>query len=294
MHRTCPLSGVSGHGLFAARMSATDFFTSAACSGGFIEKGRACGGSTIPLNLSTASNFGRVTTVSRRTHICVSSRPHLRLAALTFVMTMSPAISIIAVREMRAKLRVSKLLLSGAVSITLIGCSCPIPPQVIQKACTSKGCFYRTAAGSPIELKRASFNIDSGQSRQKTKTPVATKMDVPASAQLSGVSDPILSKATSAVAAKMDDPASIEFEDMKRAVRKDTFGQQIDTICGHVRGKKASGEETGERPFLYVVGENKAFIDDGNPDSLGAIAYRAICINPDLRGQDSRQQPSRE
>jgi hypothetical protein len=176
----------------------------------------------------------------------------------------------------------------------LIGCSCPIPPQVIQKACTSKGCFYRTAAGSPIELKRASFNIDSGQSRQKTKTPVATKMDVPASAQLSGVSDPILSKATSAVAAKMDDPASIEFEDMKRAVRKDTFGQPIDTICGHVRGKKASGEETGERPFLYVVGENKAFIDDGNPDSLGAIAYRAICINPDLRGQDSRQQPSRE
>ena len=187
-----------------------------------------------------------------------------------------------------------RMLLIGALFATSSGCSCLLPPQAIQKACTSKGCFYRTAAGSPIELKRASFNIDSGQSRKKAKTPVATKMDVPLSAQPSRVSNPVLSKATIAVAAKMDDPASIEFEDMKRAVRKDTFGQPIDTICGHVRGKKASGEETRERPFLYVVGENKAFIDDGNPDSLGAIAYRAICINPDLRGQDPRQQPSRE
>jgi hypothetical protein len=126
--------------------------------------------------------------------------------------------------------------------------------------------------------------------QKESKDPVATKMDVPASAQPSGVSDPILSKATSAVAAKMDDPASIEFEDMKWAVRKDTFGKPIDTICGHVRGKKASVKKGRET----VVGENKAFIDDGNPDSLGAIAYRAICINSDLRGQDSRQQPSHE
>jgi hypothetical protein len=119
-------------------------------------------------------------------------------------------------------------------------------------------------------------------------------MSIPAPAQQSGASDPVLSRATTAVAAKMEAPASIEFEDMKRTIRKDTLGQPIDTICGHVKGKKASGEETGERPFLYVVGENKAFIDDGNPDSLGTIAYRAICIDPDLRGQDSRQQPNRE
>jgi hypothetical protein len=57
-----------------------------------------------------------------------------------------------------------------------------------------------------------------------------------------------------------------------------------DATSGRAARQLASGEETGERPFLYVVGENKAFIDDGNPDSLGAIAYRAICINPDLRG----------
>jgi hypothetical protein len=158
-----------------------------------------------------------------------------------------------------------------------------------REACTSKSCFDRTSVSSPIELKRVSFKVDPGQSAKKPKTPIATKMDIPAPAQQSGASDPVLSRATTAVAAKMDDPASIEFEDMKRAIRKDTFGQPIDTICGHVKGKKASGEETGERPFLYVVGENRAFIDDGNPDSLGAIAYRAICINPDLRRQDSRR-----
>jgi hypothetical protein len=195
---------------------------------------------------------------------------------------------------MLAKLRIRKLLFIGAASTTLIGCSCPIPPQALPKACTSKSCFDRTSVSSPVELKRVSFKVDPGQSAKKPKTPIATKMDIPAPAQQSGASDPVLSRATTAVAAKMDDPASIEFEDMKRALRKDTFGQPIDTICGHVKGKKASGEETGERPFLYVVGENKAFIDDGNPDSLGAIAYRAICINPDLRRQDSRQQPNRE
>jgi hypothetical protein len=164
----------------------------------------------------------------------------------------------------------------------------------LPKACTSKGCFDRTSVSSPIELKRVSFKVDPGQSAKKPKTPTATKMSIPAPAQQSGASDPVLSRGTAAVAAKMDAPASIEFEDMKRAIRKDTLGQPIDTICGHVKGKKASGDETGERPFLYVVGENKAFIDDGNPDSLGTIAYRAICIDPDLRGQDSRQQPNRE
>ena len=87
----------------------------------------------------------------------------------------------------------------------------------------------------------------------------------------------------------MEDPASIEFQDMKRAIRKDTFGQPIDTICGHVKGKKVSGEETGERPFLYVVKENKVFVDDGNPDSVAATAYHAICTSPELRRQDFRE-----
>ena len=180
-----------------------------------------------------------------------------------------------------------RMLLIGALFATSSGCSCLVPPQAVPKACSSKDCFYRTAANSP--LRSASFKPDPGQSAKKAKTPIATKMDVPASSQHSGVSDPVLNKATTAIAAKMEDPASIEFQDMKRAIRKDTFGQPIDTICGHAKGKKISGEETGERPFLYVVKENKVFVDDGNPDSVAATAYRAICTSPELRRQDFRE-----
>lgn len=171
-----------------------------------------------------------------------------------------------------------RMLLIGALFATSLGCSCPIPPQAVSKACTSKACFNRTAVHSL--LNPVSFKADLGPAK-KTKTLIVTKVNVPASTQPSGVSDPVLNKATTAVAAKMENPASTEFEDMKRAIRKDTFGQPIDTICGHVKGKKASGEETGERPFLYVVKEDKAFVDDGNSDPVAATAYRTICISPE-------------
>ena len=107
-------------------------------------------------------------------------------------------------------------------------------------------------------------------------------------------SDPVLKKAKTTVAAKMEDPASVEFEDMKRAMRKNTFGQPVDTICGHLRGKKATGEGTGERPFLYLVKEDEAYVVDNNPESAAATAYRNICISLDLRGKEIRQRQSRE
>jgi hypothetical protein len=75
----------------------------------------------------------------------------------------------------------------------------------------------------------------------------------------------------------MEDPASVEFEDTTRAVRHDTFGQSIDTICGHVRGKNTSGAETGKRAFLYLVKEDIAFVDYGYPNSRAANAYRSVC-----------------
>lgn len=104
-----------------------------------------------------------------------------------------------------------------------------------------------------------------------------TKTEGRAPAHPAETSDPVLKRAKAAIAAKLDDPASAEFDDIKRAVRKDTFGQPIDSICGHVKGKKASGEETGARPFLYVVKEDKAFVDQGDPNSIAAVAYRNIC-----------------
>jgi hypothetical protein len=78
----------------------------------------------------------------------------------------------------------------------------------------------------------------------------------------------------------METPASAEFVDVKRAVRENIFGQPFEVICGHVKGKKKSGEATGERPFLYFVKEDEAFIVGSNPDSIAAIAYRAHCTSP--------------
>ena len=46
---------------------------------------------------------------------------------------------------------------------------------------------------------------------------------------------------------------------------------------GHVRGRNVSGGNTGERPFLYLVKEDDAYVVDGKPDSPAAIAYRNIC-----------------
>ena len=52
--------------------------------------------------------------------------------------------------------------------------------------------------------------------------------------------------AKATIAAKLEDPASAEFGEMKRAIRKNTLGKSVDTICGRVKGKKASGEDTGD------------------------------------------------
>jgi hypothetical protein len=111
---------------------------------------------------------------------------------------------------------------------------------------------------------------------KKVKSKIAAKMEAPASAHLGGEADPVLKRAKSTIAAKMED-SSAEFSEMKRAVRKNTLGKPIDTICGYVKGKSASGGDTGERPFLYLVQEDEAYIVDGSRDMTAATAYRNIC-----------------
>lgn len=59
-------------------------------------------------------------------------------------------------------------------------------------------------------------------------------------------------------------------------MRTNTLGQFVDTICGHVKGKKASGEGSGDKPFLYLVKDNEAYVVDGPPTSAAATAYRNI------------------
>jgi len=164
-------------------------------------------------------------------------------------------------------------------------------------------CFDRTVAIQPSEPKPAAFKADSAAIKLKppiaakrekpssahvrdrahlaTKkaksTTIAAKVEPAASSQPAETSDPVIIKAKTTIAAKLEDPASAEFVEMKRAIRKNTFGQSVDTICGRVKGKKASGEDTGDRPFLYLVKDDDAYVGDGTAGSAAAIAYRNVC-----------------
>jgi hypothetical protein len=119
---------------------------------------------------------------------------------------------------------------------------------------------------------------------KKEPTTIAGRTEGPASDQPSETSDPVLKKAKIVVAAKMEDPTSAEFVDMKRVMRKTSFGEPFEVICGHVKGKKKLGNGTGERPFIYLVKPDDAYIVvEGNPDSLAALVYRAHCISANSR-----------
>jgi hypothetical protein len=150
------------------------------------------------------------------------------------------------------------------------------PDPVPKKATTTIGGKTEgPASGQPSET--------SDPVPKKATTTNGGKTEAPASDQPSETSDPVLKKAKITVAAKMEDPASVEFVDIKRTMDKNTFGQPFETICGRVKGKKKSGEATGERPFLYLVKEDEAFIVGANPDSMAAIVYRAHCTSANSR-----------
>ena len=201
-----------------------------------------------------------------------------------------------------------RTLLVGALAATLVGCSCLLPPQASMQACTDANgfaCFGWMAASQPVEPKPASFRTNSATTKvstiaAKTEKPssahvrdrvhlatkkakfttIAAKAGPPASRQPAETSDPVIIKAKTTIAAKLENPASAEFGEMKRAIRKNTFGQSVDTICGRVKGKKASGEDTGDRPFLYLVKDDDAYVVDGPAGSAAATAFRNICNWP--------------
>jgi hypothetical protein len=190
------------------------------------------------------------------------------------------------------------LLLIGVVAGILIGLGLA-PSEASLQDCASQTCLERTVASQPMAQKTMAVKPNPATAAKKSAT--AAKPRKPTSARSGGrtepvetahapartdasttyrpteSSDPVLNKAKISVAAKMEDPASAEFGEMKRAIRKNTLGRPMDTICGHVRGKNASGTDTGERPFLYLVKEDDAYVVAGKADSAAAIAYRNIC-----------------
>ena len=199
-----------------------------------------------------------------------------------------------------------RTLLIGALAATLVGCGYPSLPVANMDACTDAtglGRLNMTAASRPVEPAPASSKASSATTKgkpavaAKTEAPstahvrdrphlaakeakssvIEAKVEAPASGRPAETSDPVIIKAKSTIAAKLEDPASAEFGEMKRAPRKNMLGKSVDTICGRVKGKNASGEDTGARPFLYLVTEDEAYVVDGPANSAAASAYRNIC-----------------
>ena len=199
-----------------------------------------------------------------------------------------------------------RTLFIGALAAILAGCSCPSLSHVSMEACSEANgfvCFDRSAENEPVEPGPVSLHANSRPAKvkpaiAKAETPspaeardrathvdaknakptrVAVIVGPPASGPPAGTSDPVLVKAKATIAAKLENPASAEFGEMNRAVRKNTLGQSVDTICGRVKGKKASGEDSGDKPFLYLVKDDEAYVVDGPAGSAAATAYRNIC-----------------
>jgi hypothetical protein len=134
-----------------------------------------------------------------------------------------------------------------------------------------------------------------GKSNAESKNSIATKIETPQPSQSDGKSngevnmksiaakaepspssqlddESVIKIAKIAIAAKMENTASVVFLEMKRAAREDALGNSIDTICGRVRGKLAG--DTGDRPFLYVVQKDEAYI---GAYTIATTEYRKTC-----------------
>ena len=197
-----------------------------------------------------------------------------------------------------------RTLLIGVLAATLVGCSYPLSPQASMEACADPNGFgglNKMAGSRPVEPapsrnRAATAKVKSAtvakteerstaavrdRSQPAEKTPTSTvieaKVEAPAASRPAETPDPVLVKAKTTIAAKLEDPAAAEFGEMKRAMRKNTLGKSVDTICGRVKGKKASGEDAGDRPFLYLVKDDEAYVVDGPAGSAAAAAYRNIC-----------------
>src|SRR6266404_7691563 len=142
-----------------------------------------------------------------------------------------------------------RTLLIGVLAATLVGCSCPLPPQASMDACADPngfGCLNKMAASRPIEPTSPSSRTKSETTRAKStvaaktdepstahvrdrshlaekkakSTVIEAKVEAPASGRPAETSGPVIVKAKTTIATKLEDPTSAEFGEMKRAFRK--------------------------------------------------------------------------
>ena len=173
-----------------------------------------------------------------------------------------------------------KPLFLGALAASLAGCSCfPRPVPMVA---------HDLSRPAPVRIHGENRHPSAASNNQKSRSTqylsqtnaVATrgKSTVTAPFRSAGISsnaDPVIEKAKTAVAGLMENPTSAQFQTISRGFRNFS-GESIDSVCGHVKGKRPSGKDTEIMPFLYIVGEDVAYLVNGNSPAA-EIIHRSIC-----------------
>ena len=162
----------------------------------------------------------------------------------------------------------------AVLAVALVGCTAAPRTE------TTTGVRKSTASKVATKFK-AGPKIAKAIAPKKAKavakaTPVRTTGAVPA--VVPKQSDPALENAKAAIAAMLDDPSSAEFYQVKREQKK-LLSRPVDTICGQVRSKSASGKKKGGMPFLYIVGhdrEDEAYLVTGK-SHVAQTVHGALC-----------------
>ena len=169
-----------------------------------------------------------------------------------------------------------RTLFIGVLAANLVGCAA----QIDSKPVVLKVHPQNTRSTKPtIPLTRSSVQFD-----KKTKavahrakhTVTGETASLPPT-QSNDNAHPVTEKAKASIAALMENPASAEFSKLTRAVKK-LRTKSVDAICGNVRGKTASGEDTGEMPFVYIIDDDRdgAYLVDGKSHVSDAF-HSIIC-----------------
>jgi hypothetical protein len=163
-----------------------------------------------------------------------------------------------------------RTLFIGVLAASLVGCTRPPYPapsaaQIGSKPVASK-VDARNATKSTNPQTRSSAQLGKEtKAAARAKYTVAGRTAPLPSAQLTDTAKSVTEKAKASIAAMMVNPASAEFYNLKRAVKK-MLDEPVDTICGYVKGKNASGGDTEEMPFLYIIRDDRdgeAYLVDG-------------------------------
>ena len=176
-----------------------------------------------------------------------------------------------------------RTLLVGALAANLVSCTFLPCPDLSAAEIDSKPVVPKVDAQNVTKSTNPRIRPSTQFGKRtkavtRVKDTVAGKTTPLPPAQLTDTADPVIEKAKASIAAMMVNPASAEFYNFKRAVRN-LLNDSVDTICGYVKGKNASGGDTGEMPFLYIIRDDRdgeAYLVDGT-SYMAETVHSVVC-----------------